>query len=63
MYTNKPFLYRDAHFQHHLEASVPVLIYLEETEIGSGLIVSYNATFIKIGDTYYNRLMYTFVSK
>ncbi|MFS0836376.1 hypothetical protein [Paenibacillus sp. 1P03SA] len=63
MYDNGQQLYQDDHFQDHLEAEVPVQVYYLNSHKDIGFVYHYSSHFIKINNTFYNRGMFTFVSR
>ncbi|MDF2720937.1 MAG: hypothetical protein K0Q59_612 [Paenibacillus sp.] len=63
MYSNGDAISEDRHFQDHIEHQVPVQIYLEQLHRDIGYVERVTHTFIKVNSTYYNRELYTFISR
>ena len=63
MYSNGDKISEDRHFQDHIEHEVPVQIYLEHYHRDIGFIERFTPSFIKVNSTYYNRKLFTFVSR
>lgn len=63
MYLFGQRLTRDLHFQDHYEHEVPVQIYDDKQHKDIGFIQAYSHHFIKVNNTFYNRTMYTFISR
>jgi hypothetical protein len=62
MYNGK-LLMHDSHFQDHLEALVPVQVYYQNKHKDIGFVEYYTSNFIKVNNTFYNRFLYTFISR
>jgi hypothetical protein len=63
MYSNGQMISEDRHFLDHIEHEVPVQIYLEAQHRDIGFVERITPSFIKVNSTYYNRHLYTFVSR
>lgn len=63
MYVNGQQISDDMHFIDHIECQVPVQIYLESNHRDIGFIEQFNNYFIQVNNTFYNRSMYTFISR
>ncbi|MEF3312779.1 hypothetical protein PV433_28245 [Paenibacillus sp. GYB004] len=63
MYSNGDHILEDGQFQDHMEHEVPVQIYLERNHRDIGYVERFTPSFIKVNSTYYNRSLYTFVSR
>jgi len=63
MYDNGQTLTQDLHFQDHLEACVPVQVYYQNSHKDIGFIEYYTTHFIKVNNIFYNRFLYTFISR
>ncbi|MFC0216127.1 hypothetical protein ACFFK0_27400 [Paenibacillus chartarius] len=62
-YGNGELLHEDRHFYDHVEYQVPVQVYCQGIHRDIGYVEYYSEFFIKVNNTYYNRKMFTFVSR
>ncbi len=63
MYVNGQELTRDRHFQDHILHEVPIQIYYEKMHDDIGFIEKISPDYIKVNNTFYNRELYTFISR
>ncbi|MBP1996176.1 hypothetical protein J2Z66_007820 [Paenibacillus eucommiae] len=63
MYDNGQELITDLHFQAHMDADIPVQVYYQNKHKDIGYVEYFTPSYIKINNTYYNRYLYTFVSR
>lgn len=63
MYLNGQIITEDRQFQDHMEHEVPVQIYLEHDHNDIGYVERFTPSFIKVNRTYYNRSLFTFISR
>jgi hypothetical protein len=53
----------DDDFEQHKDEAVPVQIYLQKQHDDIGFVKEVYAHYIKVNDTFYNRRVFTFVSR
>jgi hypothetical protein len=53
----------DDDFEQHKDEEVPVQIYLQKQHDDIGFVKEVYAHYIKVNDTFYNRRVFTFVSR
>ncbi|MBD2848312.1 hypothetical protein IDH44_24290 [Paenibacillus sp. IB182496] len=63
VYFNGQVIVNDCHFDDHVEADVPVQIYLSNVHQDIGFIEQYCSQYVKINHTFYDRSRFTFVSR
>ncbi len=63
MYTNGQPLNHDQQFKDHIEHEVPVQVYFKNNHKDIGFVEYYTTSFIKVNNIYYNRAIYTFISR
>lgn len=63
MYLFGQLLTDDLHFLDHKEHGVPIQVYLDSNHADIGFVEAVTKDFIKINNIYYNRTLFTFVSR
>lgn len=63
MYSFGQVLSEDIHFLDHMEHGIPVQVYNGRRHLDIGFVQGISREFIKIGNLYYRRSLYTFVSR
>ncbi|MFD2611549.1 hypothetical protein [Paenibacillus gansuensis] len=63
MYFNGQVLTADQHFDDHRTHEVPVQVYYEERHHDIGYIESICPAFVRINNIFYNRTLFTFISR
>lgn len=63
MYYNGQVLLEDQHFMDHLKHEVPIQVYYNEHHHDIGHVQSLCPLFIKINNIFYNRKLFTFISR
>lgn len=63
MYQNGQPLFEDSHFQDHFAAYIPVQVYYQGMHKDIGFVEYYTSYFIQVNNTFYNRHLYTFISR
>ncbi|HEX7057834.1 MAG TPA: hypothetical protein VF260_11670 [Bacilli bacterium] len=63
MYVNGQVLTNDDHFQDHILHEVPIQIYLDKQHSDIGFVENISPHYVKINGTFYNRALFTFVSR
>lgn len=63
MYRFGQILVEDIHFLDHMEHGIPVQVYYLSKHLDIGFVHGISRDYIKIGEYYYSRSRYTFISR